>query len=573
MHLASTIIAIKLKKVLYGAVLVFVIIIARLFYLQIYRAEYFFVRSQKNYTRYEQVESLRGNIIDAQSRLLATNRPIACLFWKGTGNRAMTAEHHLLLQKVGNIVQKDFAADDIYNKIVVGERKKQKVLLASDLTFIQLSQLLEQFSLHPNLVIDTQFKRFYPYKKSASHIIGYLGNVRMIPDGKQGLEKIFNMDLSGKQGATQSVVNSVGQSLSYIELEKAFSGGTIQTTIDIEIQSLCEKAFSEYYTGSFIVLDPSDGSVVSLLSRPNFDPNIFLEPISMITWQSLQEHNSFLNRALDASYPSGSIFKLITISAALEHAIISAHDIWDCKGYTVFGKRKYWCGRKAGHGEISMIQAVAESCNTLFFEIGKNIDIDILADYAHAFGLGEKTNTLFPEKSGLVPSRQWKLDFKRERWWPGETLSVAIGQSFLLVTPMQIARMIGSIFTGYLVSPRFLTNEPIVTVPLMIKPETIDFLKKSMKMVVRHGTGKVVRTIQDMKIYAKTSTAQTSDLKKRALDPKYLEHGWFVCYFQYKEHKPLVMVILVERVGAAHVAATIAKNFLIDYKKYMDCST
>jgi penicillin-binding protein 2 len=171
---------------------------------------------------------------------------------------------------------------------------------------------------------------------------------------------------------------------------------------------------------------------------------------------------------------------------------------------------------------------------------------------------------------GLIPNREWKFDHKGEPWWPGETLSVAIGQSFLLATPIQIACMIASIFTGYLVAPRLLVNEPVVTTPLTIKPETIAFLKKSMKSVVKSGTGRIVRKVKDIIIYAKTSTAQTSDFSKRKLDEKYLEHGWFVGHFQYKNYDPLVIVILVERVGTAQVATTIAKNFLIEYKKYMD---
>src|SRR5690606_655779 len=154
--------------------------------------------------------------------------------------------------------------------------------------------------------------------------------------------------------------------------------------------------------------------------------------------------------------------------------------------------------------------------------------------------------------------------------WPGETLSVTIGQSFLSVTPIQIARMIASIFTGYLVSPRILINEPVQTIPLNIKAETIDFLQKSMKLVVEQGTGRRVNKIKDMEIYAKTSTAQTSALEKRLIDPSYLEHGWFVCHFRYKNYDPLVVVILAERVGTAQKVAAIAKDFLLEYKKYMD---
>ena len=224
-----------------------------------------------------------------------------------------------------------------------------------------------------------------------------------------------------------------------LKLEKALIGNDLHTTIDIELQHLCEKVFPESRTGTFILLNPADGAIVALVSRLHFDPNIFLDPISYETWQGLQEKNPFLNRAFDASYPAGSTFKLVTISAALETGIIAEDELWNCKGYTLFGNRKYWCARRSGHGEISIKKAVAESCNTLFFEIGKKIDIDVLANYAHKFGLGKKTNVVFSEKVGLVPNREWKFDYKGECWWPGETLSVTIGQSFLLTTPIQIA--------------------------------------------------------------------------------------------------------------------------------------
>jgi len=206
----------------------------------------------------------------------------------------------------------------------------------------------------------------------------------------------------------------------------------------------------------------------------------------------------------------------------------------------------------------------------LFYEIGKKISIDTLAHYAYKFGLGQKTNLIFSEKEGIVPNKKWKEETKGEQWWPGETLSVAIGQSFLLTTPIQISRMIASIFTGYLVSPRILLNEPIQKKPLDLEPDTIDFLKKSMKSVVTKGTGRHISKVKDIIIYAKTSTAQISTFQKRKLSDIYLEHGWFVAHFQYKQNAPLVIVILVENAGTSQVATNIAKNFLIAYKKLID---
>ncbi|HLC06973.1 MAG TPA: penicillin-binding transpeptidase domain-containing protein [Candidatus Babeliales bacterium] len=570
MHVSHVTINKKIVCILIGTLISFGIIFLRLTYLQVYCGEYFASRSQKNFIRYTSVASARGNILDIHKNLLATNRPVTTVHWQGTGKGAFSQEQLLLLQTIETITGVDLTSGTTFDAVLLSEKRGKKIVLVTDIDFAVLSKLVEAFPNHENIVIDTHFKRFYPYNTCCSHLVGYLGNMRMLANGQFGLEKLFDADLCGKDGSVRNVVNSVGQCISYVELEKALIGNDIQTTINIDVQLLCEKVFPETRSGSFILLNPADGAIVSLVSRPDFDPNIFLDPISYETWQGLQENNPFINRAFDASYPAGSIFKLVTISAALETGIVPEDSLWNCKGYTLFGKRKYWCARRSGHGEISIKKAVAESCNTLFFEIGKKIDIDVLADYAYKFGLGKKTNIVFPEKVGLIPSREWKLDYKGERWWPGETLSVAIGQSFLLATPIQIACMIASIFTGNLVAPRLLINEPVVTSPLDIKPDTINFLKKSMKSVVKRGTGRSVRNVKDMKIYAKTSTAQTSDFSKRKLDEKYLEHGWFVGQFQYKEYDPLVIVILVERVGAAQVATTIAKNFLIEYKKYMD---
>ena len=560
----------KIFFLLFNTVLAFALILLRLVYLQIYCGEYFELRSQKNFIRYTSVLSARGNIRDIRGNLLATNRPVTTIYWQGTGRNGLSDGQLHLLQAIENMTDRTLTSGDIFNNIVLQEKRGKKTVLIKDIDFTVLSKLVEAFPNHENIIIDTDFKRLYPYNACCSHLIGYLGNIGALANGQFGLEKLFDDDLSGKNGSVRNVVNSVGQCISKIELEKALVGNDIHTTIDIDLQLLCEKVFPGNRSGTFILLNPADGAVVSLVSRPHFDPNIFLDPISDRTWKNLQDNNPFLNRAFDASYPSGSIFKLVTTSAALETGIINQDSVWNCKGYTLFGKRKYWCARRSGHGEISVEKAVAESCNTLFFEIGKKIDIDVLADYAYRFGLGKKTNIIFPEKMGLIPSREWKFNYKGERWWPGETLSVTIGQSFLLTTPIQIACMIASIFTGYLVSPRLLVNEPVVTQPLDIKPETINFLKKSMKAVVKRGTGKSLRQVKDMKVYAKTSTAQTSDFSKRKLDEKYLEHGWFVGHFQYKEYDPLVVVILAERVGAAQVATTIAKNFLLEYKKYMD---
>ncbi len=556
---------------MYGTCLAFMIICARLFYLQINLTHHLSTRSQNNFLQFEKVESLRGNILDRNGNLLATNRPVIRVYWQSTGNNSLSRKQIHMLSTLENLLNINITHNEsLLNSIKHAERYRRQVVIAQDIAFEHLSKIAEQLSNNKNLLITTHFERYYPYGSMASHILGYLGQVGINRFGRMGLEKLFEGQLKGKKGSVVKVINSVGRNIAQTSLKKALAGEDIQTTLNISLQHICERIFPKSHSGTCILMDPIDGSILSLISRPNFDPSIFLKSIPHEQWQDLIEQKPFINRAFSATYPPGSIFKLITICAALENGIIEPDKHITCKGFDVFGRRKYWCNRRYGHGELSIAQAVAQSCNILFFEIGKQIDIDTLAEYAYKFGLGTKTNIIFPEQQGLVPTREWKEEIKGERWWPGETLSVAIGQSFLLATPIQVARMIASIFTGYLVTPRLLLAEPVQKIALEIEPSTRAFLRKSMKSVVTQGTGKRVNTIKDIEIYAKTSTAQTSAIQKRSLGTQYREHGCFVAYFRYKDLQPLIIVILAEHAGTAQVATTIAKNFLIEYKKLMD---
>ena len=228
----------------------------------------------------------------------------------------------------------------------------------------------------------------------------------------------------------------------------------------------------------------------------------------------------------------------------------------------MYANRKYGCSLHTGHGTLTTCESLTHSCNILFFEIGRRINVDLIADYAKRFGLGQKTGTAFNEKEGLIPTRAWKMKKYRERWWPGDTLAIAIGQSYLLVTPIQIACMIGSLFTRNLVKPRIMVEEPVSKKALEIKPETITFIKRSMRDVVLHGTGRKVGKLRGFDIYGKTSTAQVGALAKEELGDQYLPHAWFASYFKYKEKEPLVLVILMENAGSSRVPTALAKNFL-----------
>jgi len=562
----------KMKRILRVSLFALGIILTRLIYLQINLSDYFSIKSKKNFQRTAKIQPLRGNILDCKNRMLATNRPVTDLYWQGTGNRRLSQAQKNILEQITSIIDindKEKLPATIRN----AERYHKQTPLFFDLTFDQISKLEELFPNNKNITLQTRFARYYPYKSYASHILGYLGDINIAMRGKMGLELLFQEQLQGEHGIVLRTINSLGKKLAEHEIKESLVGNNIQTTLDINLQHICEEVFPQNYSGTMIVMNPHDGAIKAIISRPSFDPSLFLAPISLKEWHAMQEKKPFINRAFNATYPPGSIFKLIVVSAALEQGVIKPESTWNCEGSLVFGKRKYWCHRRYGHGEINTAQAVAKSCNILFYEIGKRMDIDQIAHYAGLFGLGEKTGIIFSEKKGIIPTRLWKEETIGERWWAGETLSIAIGQSFLTVTPIQIACMISSIFTHSLTTPRMLKDEPIQKRPLNIKHETLEFLQNSMAAVVTKGTGQRVSRVKDIKIYAKTSTAQVSSLKKRNIDNTHLEHGWFVAYFKYKEHKPLTIIILIEHAGSSRMPTMAAKHFLIRYKKYKDALT
>jgi penicillin-binding protein 2 len=528
-----------------------------------------YLLSQKNFLRVEKIVPLRGNILDTNGQLLATNRPVVNLCWESTGNATLTPEQRANITQLELIVGQELLTS---YSLARAERLSKKIVLLSDLSVDLLSKIAEQISGSTNFVFDTQVRRFYPHGSLASHLVGFLGQVQNDPVGKMGFEKFLEPTLHGQEGELEKIINSLGKNIAERELKSALSGENIKTTLNLQLQQCAEHAFSEQFAGTMLVMCPRTGALRALVSRPNFDPNLFLGPISAPVWKDLQTKRAFINRAFDASYPPASIFKLVSISAALEKGIVDPDSYMFCKGFYHFGNTRHWCKLHTGHGQLSIKQALAKSCNILFYHIGKHLPIDTLAEYAHRFGLGTKTPMLFNSLEGLVPTSQWKLAVKKERWWPGETLSVAIGQSYLLATPIQITRMIGGIFEGYLVNPRLLEQEPIEKQPLLISPATRDFLKDSMRSVITIGSGIQVSHIKDITIYGKTGTAQISSLALRDKSDEYLEHGWFVAYFRYKNEEPLVLVVLAEKVATSSVAVTIAKNFILAYRDLQDCT-
>lgn len=542
-----------------------------LFHLQVNLKSLFYKLSHKNYTRIKNISSTRGDILDCQGRLLATNKPINIISWVGTGNKALSYKQIDTLKEITKILKLDFK--DLLPKVQKSEKLKSKTLIHGNIKFDILSQIIERFYENKNIKVESEYKRLYPYQSLCSHILGYLGSINLQFAGKMGLELLCEKILKGQPGKLITTINSFGRQIETKELEKALNGKAINITLNIDIQKIIEQIFPKDYAGASVIMEANSGDIKALFSCPSFDPNIFLNSINSNTWNNLQKKHSFINRVFNASYPPASLFKLVTLCAALEENLIDCENIWNCKGFTKFGNRRYFCGRRWGHGNLNLKEALAKSCNIPFYEIGKKIKIDTLAKYARILGLGERTNIMFQERTGLIPTNNWKLKYKKERWWPGETLSAVIGQSFILTTPLQIACMMGALCTGYRVKPRILTTDPVVKEKVNIKSKNLDFLRKCMKSVVKVGTGKSLsKRLEDFTIYAKTGTAQTSTLNNKLNQNK--SHAWIMAYIKPKDKnniykEPIVLVILIEHAGSAKLATSVAKNFLTQYKSYI----
>ncbi len=532
----------------------------RLFYLQVTCSDQLFLKSLHNFTRYEHTNSLRGEIIDCNGMLLATNSPVTHVYWQGTGNKKLTCEQHDAFNKLTELFTLTLEEKDLTHT----ERFGKKIKLCNDISFEQLSTLIELFPHHPNIILENNFKRLYPYKSSAGQLLGYLTIMGSSYEGTTGLEKICNQSLKGEPGSVMRVINSFGLPLKEEVVKPMLKGLQIKTTLDFELQLIAESVFPQEYQGVFIIMDPYTGAIKTLVSRPSFDPNLFVDGISQEDWQALSEKKPFLNRSCQSVYPPGSLFKLVTLAMLLETGLVTPESRFYCRGKTFLG-RDYRCHKLEGHGFLNPAESLVKSCNIMFYELGKKLDIDTLAHYAKKFGLGQPTASIFREQTGLVPSRAWKRKVKGERWWQGETLSASIGQSYLLVTPLQIARMVGSIETGYLVTPRILEDTPIEQEPLGIRNETRHALKQAMYMVTQEGTAQRLRYSSLYRIEAKTSTAQTSALENKVLGQEHWEHGWLAANICHKDGSPLTIVVLTERSGSSSVSVGIAKEFLRGY--------
>ena len=592
------------KKIKVYAVLViisFLVILIRVWYLQILKGEDFMGQSEQNRSRKISLPDYRGDIKDRRGKTLVNIRPSFSLYVTpedaGDFSKSLGFLSELMEINKGKL----------WNDIRQSPSFKN-VLIKRDINRKEIAYIEENKMLLPGIHIKVEPLRSYVYKDFASHILGYVGEVSkgelmaskfgryeqgdMI--GKNGLEKIYESNLKGKKGFKEIEVDASGRELKTLRKLSPKAGNSLVLTLDSRVQNRLEKLMDEVsgkspVEGSVVVMKVQSGEIIAMVSKPSFDPNFFATGVSRKKWNNLvrDEKNPLQNRAVNGQYPPASTYKLVTAYAALSEKVVEPESTIFCPGYFRLGKRNYRCWKKRGHGKMNLHDALVQSCDVYFYTLGHRLGIDNLAKYANRLGLGELTGIeLQGEKPGLVPSRQWKKRFKNEPWFPGETISASIGQGYNLVTPLQSVRMISTIANGGILIRPYLVKKiedsdgkliqeffPVVNRNIGIDSEVLKHLKEGLRGVVHeaHGTGHRAR-LKNVTVSGKTGTAQVVGMKASdEIDPEeeipysFRDHAWFVAFAPYEKPEVAVSVIIEHGGHGGTTAAPIARKILETY--------
>ncbi len=577
---------------------IFAVLVFRLWYLQLFQGAKFREFSQENHLRTITIPAPRGMILDRKGRILADNQPSFDLYLipEDVNDRKGT------IGRIGKILK--VKPQELEDKLKEAEAKGippfKPVKLRSGISWEGLAKIEANRINLPGIIVQVGPQRYYPHGALASHLIGYLGEIdreelkRLGKErlqyrlgdliGRYGVEERMETYLKGKDGGKTIQVDALGRALPVVLNEiEPIPAHNVVLTIDLDLQAYSKRIFTGKL-GSVIAMNPQNGEVLAMVSNPSFDPGLFAAGTSEQQWERLRNDplNPLENKSIRGQYPPASTYKLITAIAGLEEGAITPGRKLVCKGSYRLGRRRYGCWKRWGHGPMDLYQALVQSCDVYFYRVGRLLGIDKLAEYARGFGLGVPTGIdLSNEKAGLVPTSSWKLEATGEEWIKGETLSAAIGQSFNLVTPLQLLNAYCAIANGgKLMLPRVVQKvetvegEVVKQFPprqigvLPASPSTLDFLKKALAGVVNapKGTGWAAR-IKGVNVAGKTGTAQVISQKDKSKELPFelRDHAWFVAFAPLEEPE-IAVVVLIEHGGhGGKAAAPIARKVIQKY--------
>jgi penicillin-binding protein 2 len=560
----------------------FGLIVVGLLHLQVQQHDYFQRLAQENRVRPEVLRAPRGAIYDRHGLLLADNHPSFTITFQPLPAESLARTRATIdpawVRHVGELAEVDTSL--ITDLVRAANRSGQTAVLRKNAPFAVMAAVEESRAELPGIEVQIEPIRRYPNGELAAHLLGYAGEIddQELVDradqgyrpgdlvGRAGVEKSYEEFLRGRDGAELVVVNAMGKRVSTLSEGPPLppqAGHDVILTVDLDVQRSLEQAMANVQRGAAVAMDPSDGGILAMVSRPAYDPNEFSRGLSFARWEEMSKggSNPLLNRAIQGAYPPGSTFKVVTMTAALRSGVATpATRLRPCGGSYQFGGRSFGCWKSAGHGSLDLIEALENSCDVYFYQLGSMLGLPRLEATARGYGLGQRTGVDLPqERKGFIPSEAWY----DQRWgagkWPkGLLLNLAIGQGELLVTPIQLAQMACEAANGGRpVRPHavrqirgageFHVGKPVAP-GLDASPQVWDAVHRAMQLVVESGTGTASK-VPDLAVAGKTGTAE---------NPHGKPHALFVCYAP-ADHPTIVMAFVIENSGhGGSIAAPMA---------------
>jgi penicillin-binding protein 2 len=564
--------------------------------LQVVQGERYSFLSENNRVRIKRMPGTRGMILDRAGQLLVDSRPSFDLLFVPEDTNDPENTLRLLARYLGRD-EKELLA------ILEENRKRpafQELLLGRDVDWPTVVAVESHQLDLPGVNLRARPRRSYADGPVGAHVLGYLGEIgsrqlQLLKDegytlgdeiGQYGLERHWEEVLRGQSGGQQVEVDALGRRMRVLHEVPDVPGYTVHLTLDQQLQATAFQALKDK-EGTVVVLDVNTGAVLAMVSTPAFDPNIFARGIKAEEWRGLIKDRlrPLSNRATQGQYPPGSTFKIVMAIAGLEEGAVQPETTISDPGFYNFGNRAFRDWKKGGHGSVDLHKAIVQSCDVYFYQLGPRLGVDRIAKWSRAFGLGEKSGlALDDERSGLIPDTEWKRKRYRQPWFPGETVSVAIGQGYVTVTPLQLANMMAAVANGGTVyRPRIVSKiestdgatireygpEKIRTIK--VSSTTLQRVRTALADVVRGpgGTGGAARS-SIVEIAGKTGTAQVVEMKGAYLKSEQLayfsrDHAWFVSYAPAQSPQ-IAVAVLVEHGGhGGEAAAPMAKKVIEKY--------
>jgi penicillin-binding protein 2 len=573
---------VRLSVVQHGIVVVLTLLASFFWYLQVLRARHFRDLAENNRRRTVPIAAPRGPFLDRNGRILVENRP--------SFNIAVSPEHSENLDATVARLSQILGTGEarIRERLARRDTLFRPIVVKTDASLADVAAIEARHMELPEASVEPVPLRSYPLASAAAHSLGRVGEVSdqqlkskefgedLSPGdlvGQAGLESQYNRSLMGKDGLRRLIVNSRGAEVTQTGIEPPVDGPSLTLTLDSELQAAMDQAFKGR-SGSAVALDPLTGEILAMTSTPGYDPNVFSTGLDPAVWGRLSTDPAtpLVNRVIQGQYAPGSLFKVVTAMAALEEGVITPETTFFCPGYLSIYGTVFHCHRAAGHGLMNVTKALQQSCNVFFWEVGVRLEIERIARYAKMMGLGAPTGIDLPhEASGLIPSPDWKERVLKSKWYAGETVSVAIGQGQVTVTPIQMARIAAFVATGRLPRPHLVKaiGGAPVAMPepesLPIKAGTLDIVREGMRQVVNEmGTGWRAQ-LPGITVCGKTGSAQVvahALLARHAGNQAMLPHGWFIG-FAPKDKPRIALAVLVEHGGSGgEAAAPVAHDIL-----------